>query len=179
MGKPHNVHSRERSKTYFYIDEKLYKYINANRAMGMVYARDVNNNSPVIFSYSDFKKRSYWAYTCYGAAIILNRNRTTITRLIAEGKAPSTNKVFKNEEKEKQNKTSYIFLNRTAIKQLHTFLAVSKKGAARKDGTVKQIDIPTIQELEAELNNEIILYAKSKDGKNFVRVWQAEQEEGW
>ena len=159
----------ERSKTYFFIEETLYRLVTSNRAMGMVYAIDVKNNENVVLSWVDMRKNSYWAYTPYGAARMLNRSRRSVIRLINNGYVPlaqstrAGKRIYKNH-----------FLSRGAILQVHESLSLQRRGPMRKDGIVRAPKMPTREELIIQMKNEMVLYAKTKDG-DFARIWHAEE----
>lgn len=163
----------KRSKTFFYVEERLYRFIYVNRAMGIIVAIDTKSNQEVIFSYADFKKRSYWAYTAYGVALMINRNSMTVRRLVKQGYAPAVD-ILPGPGPSKNR----YFLNKTCVRQIHQAFASMSKGRPRKDGTIRIKDMPTREELETQLNDEVVLYAKSSDGESFVRVWKSEEDWG-
>lgn len=159
----------KRSKTFFFLDERMYRYMNQNRALGIVEARDVDLDKTVLISWSDFKNKAYWAYTLSGTGYLLNRHWRTILRLVQEGHVTSVKIVESNIGARRR-----YYFNHTAIKEAYRVLSINRKGAQKKDGVLQKIKkIPTPEELDSQLKHEVVLYARTKKGE-FVRVWAAE-----
>ena len=101
------------------------------------------------------------AYTTTQAAKILGRHKVTIEDYILDGKIKVPQRVYPISNPE--STWSKFMFSETDILDIHSFIVDS--------GYSK--DLPSRNELQALLKNNIILYTKTTDG-NFVPVWKAE-----
>lgn len=151
-------------------DDTLYRIIKKNRGENLLLAWDCINEKDVVFNLSDVIKRGYKAWSIKEVAAVLNRRPMTIQRIIKEGYVPNVARARTNGRV--PDHARYYFTKK-AIFQAHKAISMRNIQKANK-GFVKVSDIPTKDELKAQLDHDLILYATNEDGE-FVRVWEAEE----
>lgn len=170
-----------RSKTVMFADGKPYKKIKYNRGRGEYLLYSIYDDELVIFSHNDFTNKVYYAYTTTGAAYILNRSPRTIKRLIRDGYAPSAYVKMKYMTEYEEFFPARYLISKEAMIELHEALIIRSRVGnilketpiKRKLPLIKSYEIPTKQEVEAQLKTDTLLYAKNNKGE-FVRIWEAE-----
>lgn len=157
----------EPSKTIFFLEDKLIRYISSNRGQNIVYLYNVTDDKPQSMLLSDFKKHRKRAYTVINTARLLNRGPAQIYRYINDGLIkPPTGNLPDGERR--FTKLSYyseddVFEIREAMSTIH-------RGRPRKDGRVSNNGVLTEQELRAKMGDALMLYTRTKDG-DFIPVW--------
>lgn len=146
---------------YFFLNDKIHKVLRMNRSRDEIVAWCYPDKKRVLYSYSQVKKYMQNAYTTTQAAKILGRHKVTIEDYILEGKIKVPQRVYPISNPE--STWSKFMFSETDILDIHSFIVDS--------GYSK--DLPSRNELQALLKNNIILYTKTTDG-NFVPVWKAE-----
>lgn len=154
------------SKTIFFLNKDLFRYITSNRGQNIVYLYNITQDKPQSMLLSDFKKHRKRAYTVVDTARLLDRGPAQIYRYINEGLISPPMGVQPNGERMFTKKSYYseddIFEIREAMSKIH-------HGRPRKDGKICN-NVLTEQELRAKMGDALMLYTRTKDGE-FIPVW--------
>lgn len=157
----------EPSKSIFFINQDLVRFITSNRGQNIVYLFNITKNKNQTMLLSDFKKHRKRAYTVVDTARLLNRGPAQIYRYISDGlidppvgSQPGGQRSF---TKLSYYSEDHIFLIRDAMSKV-------PRGRPRKDGKIVNNSVLTEQELRAKMGDALMLYTRTKDG-DFIPVW--------
>lgn len=157
----------EPSKTIFFLNEELFRYITSNRGQNIVYLYNITQDKPQSMLLSDFKKHRKRAYTVIDTARLLNRGPAQIYRYINDGIIDPPVGALPDGERSFTKLSYYseddVFKIRHAMSSIH-------RGRPRNDGKVCNNSVLTEQELRAKMGDALILYTRTKDGE-FIPVW--------
>lgn len=157
----------EPSKSIFFINSDLVRYVTSNRGQNIVYLYNITQNKNQTMLLSDFKKHKKRAYTVSDTARLLNRGPAQIYRYINEGLIDPPTGANPGGERSFTKLSYYseddIFKIRDAMSSIH-------RGRPRKDGKVSNKSVLTEQELRAKMGDALMLYTRTKDG-DFIPVW--------
>jgi hypothetical protein len=154
------------SKTIFFVDEKLVRFVNSNRGANIVYLYDIVNEKEITMLLSDFKKHRKRAYLVSHTAKLLGRTHMQLNKYVRQGlinppvgAVAGGKNVFR---KKAYYSEDYIFTIREIMSTIH-------RGRPRKDGRISN-SVLTEQELRAKMGDALMLYTRTKDGE-FIPVW--------
>lgn len=157
------------SNRLFFVNNKLYRYMSANRGNNIVYLYNIPDQKEQTMLYSDFKKHRKRAYTVIDTARLLNRSGNQLRVYIKSGSIKPPMGILANGERSYTRKSYY---SEDDVFEIRNYLSTIHKGRPRKDGKISN-SILTEQELRAKMGDALILYTRTKDGE-FIPVW-AEQ----
>lgn len=162
------VKSKKKKFKYFYLNSDLHKILRVNRSEDMVFAWNYPQGKRVAYIWSDVQRNMQHAYRIPQVGEMLNRHRNIIKNYVKSGDIREVQKTYSIEDPKKKG---VYYLSEDNIKELHSLLLTVHRGRPRKDGEVVSSNLPTKAELDAMLNQETILYMKTKDG-DFSPVWK-------
>ena len=157
------------SAKIFFINNKLIRFISANRGNNIVYLYNITDAKEQTMLYSDFKKHRKRAYTVIDTARLLNRSANQIRMHIKDGNIKPPMGILPGGVRSHTRKSYY---SEDDIFEIRNFLSTVHIGRPRKDGRVSN-SMLTEQELRAKMGDALVLYTRTKDGE-FIPVW-AEQ----
>lgn len=157
----------EPSKSIFFLNKELFRYITSNRGQNIVYLYNITQDKPQSMLLSDFKKHRKRAYTVVDTARLLNRGAAQIYRYISDGIIEPPTGSLPDGERSFRKLSYYseddVFKIRDAMASIH-------RGRPRKDGKISNNSVLTENELRGKMGDALMLYTRTKDGE-FVPVW--------
>jgi hypothetical protein len=139
----------------------------SSRSNGLVSVYNINKDRIETCLRSDFRKNREKAYTVSETAILINRHRKYIPKLIKDGVIPPPVGSKLNGERGWQIRSYY---SESHVREIRDILASIHIGQPRKDGLVTNNMTPTNQELTRRMGDGILIYTKTEDGR-FIPVW--------
>lgn len=158
---------------YFFMDDKLHRLLRLNRGRDEVLAWSYPDRSKVVYSWSAVKKYGEPGRLNREVSEILNRHHITLLKYLSRDWIPKPQQTYKIPDGTRPG--IYVWSKRYIMRALEHASSIHK-GWARKDGFIHAPDLPSPEEVRAEADYKIRLYAKDQDG-NFIRVWAAEESE--
>lgn len=160
------VYGKPLAKNKFFMgdDQTLYNVLSKKRSDNTLIAEDKYGRI-VVFPLSEVRRIGYKAFTKADLAKMLNRSPRTIARIIEEGGVPSAQQ-FKN--------GGLWLFSKKAVLQAHKYVSMRNKVGKRNRQYVTIKNMPTRQELIAQMEHGMVMYARDDEG-NFIRVWEAEE----
>lgn len=156
------------SKTIFFINNQLCKYVTSNRGANIVYLYNINEDKQQSMLLSDFKKHRKRAYLVKDVARLLNIHSQALYRYIWSGliDPPVGGNIGGKREFRKRSYYSedYIFVIRDAMSTI-------SRGRPRKDGVTVNKSLLTEQELRAKMGDALVLYTRTEDGR-YIPTWK-------
>jgi hypothetical protein len=156
---------------FFYLNDELHKVLERHRDSDLLVAWNYNKWERVAYNLSDVNVHRRPAYTIKEVSAMIGKGVNTIKRHMREGNLP---KPMRADPLQGTNKPGQFYFSEDDIRLMREFFRNLHWGRPRKDGTVREQDMPSKAELEAMLRNETILYAKNEQGE-YVPVWKAPQ----
>lgn len=157
----------EPSKSIFFINKELVRYVTSNRGQNIVYLFNITQNKNQTMLLSDFKKHRKRAYTVVNAARLLNRGPAQIYRYINDGLIPPPTGSKPGGER---SFTRLSYYSEDDIFNIREAMSRIPRGRPRKDGKIVNNSVLTEQELRAKMGDALLLYTRTKDGE-FIPVW--------
>jgi hypothetical protein len=164
---------RRSRRRYFYLDNRLHVLLRVNRPSNIAEAWDFVKDEPVVYVWSDLKRRMGQAYRTSQAAKFLHRSVDRIMLPIKEEKVPAPQRPYDLET----GGQGRFYWSDQDIKNMHEYLLTLHRGRPRKDGKTTPWNLPSRPELRAMLEHGTVLYTKTKDGR-FVPVWSERDWQG-
>lgn len=161
--------------TYFYLSVMdqgplLHKSLYINRSTDTIIAWCYPLEKRVAYTYSDVRRKMDPAFTMAEVCKMLNRSRQTIERAILNGDLSEPQFTYGLNEHKKKYKYMY---HEKDIMEAHAYLCTLHRGRPRKDGLVRNTNLPSARELRAIVRQQPIMGYLDGDGK-FVPTWLAE-----
>ncbi len=157
------------SAKIFFINNKLVRFISANRGSNIVYLYNITDQKEQTMLYSDFKKHKKRAYTVIDTARLLNRSGNQLRTYITDGSIRPPLGILPNGERSYTRKSYY---SEDYIFEIREYLCTIHQGRPRKDGKISN-NMLTENELRARMGDALILYTRTKNG-DFIPVWAEE-----
>lgn len=153
---------------YFYVNKELHKVLRVNRPDDMIYAWNYPQGRRVAYVWSVTQKDMQTAFSTSQVAQMFNRNSRVIKRYLTDGEIKNVQRTYSLDGR----KSPGIFLfSEDDVRDLYELLKTKNRGRPRKDGMLVQYPLPTKQELEALIRQEVVLYMKTSSGE-FTPVWK-------
>jgi hypothetical protein len=137
-----------------------------------MYAWSYPEKKRVAFVYSHIKRTRERAYTMQEVSEMVNRDRDTLQRYMAEGHIARPAMTYTLDGTFRPSK--YLW-REEEIFALHDYMLTVHYGKPRNDGLVTPLAMPNRQELRAMLRHETVYYVKNSEGE----VVKAFREEVW
>lgn len=153
---------------HFYLNGELHRTLKRSRAEDLIVAWNYRQGKRVAYSLQDVLKRRQHAYLVSQVAKIIGRHEDTIKRHLYAGDIKFPEQAYSLNGKHTPGR---YYWSEDDIRELHNFFKTVHRGRPRRDGTITIGDMPSKAELEALINNEVVLYAKNEDG-TFYPVWK-------
>jgi hypothetical protein len=150
------------SKTHFFWNGELHKKLRVNRPANLLYAWNFVTRQRVTIIYSEWKKRKGVALSNNEVCELIGRHKTNVFIYIRRGDIPEPFSVGERRN-DILNKARYYW-SEEDLMGLQEYLS------SRVGKVAMPHNIPTKAELRAKLNNDEILYVRSKDGK-YIPTW--------
>lgn len=157
------------SAKIFFINNKLVRFISANRGSNIAYIYNITDQKEQTMLYSDFKKHRKRAYTVIDTARLLNRSSNQLRMHIKAGNIKPPMGILPGGERSHTRKSYY---SEDDIFEIRNFLCTVHIGRPRNDGKISN-SMLTEQELRAKMGDALVLYTRTKDG-DFIPVWAEE-----
>jgi hypothetical protein len=151
----------------WFVNGSLVRIHHRSRSTGMITFYNITEDRLETCLLSDFKKNREKAYTVAETAILVNRHRKYMPRLIKEGKIPAPIGSKLNGERGWQIRSYY---SESQVKEIRAILASIHIGQPRKDKLITNNMTPTSQELTRRMGEGILTYTKTEDGR-YIPVW--------
>jgi len=155
------------SKKVWFFNGDLVRAHHLNRANGIVSVYNITKDRIESCLLSDFKKNRERAFTVAETALLVNRHRKYLPRLMQSGTIPHpTGAQFGG--KGRFGIRSYY--SESQVHEIRDILASFHVGRPRKDGLITNDITPTKQELTRRIGTGILTYTRTEEGK-FVPLW--------
>lgn len=155
------------SKKIWFLNGDLVRLYHSSRSTGLVSVYNITKDRLETCLRKDFRKNREKAYTVTETAILINRHKKYMPRLIKNGVIPPPVGARLNGERGWQVRAYY---SESHVKQIRDILATAHIGRPRKDGLITNNMTPTSQELTRRMGEGILTYTKTEDGR-FIPVW--------
>lgn len=169
----------DRSKTqkdYFFLDQKLYRVLRADRPRDLLTAWDFAESKSVNFVLTEVKKKMRNAFDTVEVAQLLNRHRGTVQQYVMKGIINSPIRIYEKGKNYTGSTFNKMKWSEDDVLALHDYLLTTGGGRPRKDGTLyTAARLPTRRELLAMMRQQPMFYMKTVTGE-FVPVWSAHDE---
>lgn len=151
----------------WFLNGDLVRSYHLNRSNGIMSVYNINTGNIESCLIADFKKNRQRAYTVSETAILVNRHRKYLPRLMKNGTIPTPTGSSLNKERGFQIKAYY---SESQVHEIRDILATYHIGRPRKDGLINNDITPTRQELTRRMGDGILTYTRTPDGQ-FIPVW--------
>ena len=153
--------------TVWFLNNDLVRLHHSSRSTGMVSFYNITKDRFETCLRSDFRRNRERAYTVAETAVLVNRHRKYMPRLIKSGMIPPPIGARINGERGWQIRAYY---SESHIRDIRAILASIHFGRPRKDNLITNNMTPTSQELTRRMGDGILTYTKTEDGR-FIPVW--------
>ncbi|QMP84203.1 MerR-like helix-turn-helix DNA binding domain protein [Streptomyces phage Coruscant] len=159
---------------YFFINGVAHKKLQVNRSTDMLTAWNYEERKVVSYIWSITKRSLEKVYLSGQVEDMFGFTRQTILSYIKNGLIPAPYRTLNIRNPEKKGSGSIYLWRESDILGLHdALIARGGPGRPRQDGTPSAYNnLPSKAEILAMMRNEVVLYAKTKEGE-FKPVWQA------
>lgn len=151
----------------WFLNNDLVRLHHSSRSTGMVSFYNITKDRLETCLRSDFRKNRERAYTVAETAVLVNRHRKYMPKLIKQGIIPPPIGAKLNGERGFKIRSYY---SESTVREIRAILASIHIGQPRKDGLVTNNMTPTSQELTRRMGDGILTYTKTEDGR-FIPVW--------
>jgi len=151
----------------WFLNGDLVRPHHSSRSTGMVTFYNITQDRYETCFRSDFKKNREKAYTVGETAILVNRHKKYLPRLVKNGTIP------KPTGSQKGGATGWqvrCYYSESQVKEIRSILAEMHHGRPRKDKLITNNITPTSQELTRRMGDGILTYTRTEDGR-FIPVW--------
>ena len=155
------------SKKVWFLDGDLVRSYHLNRSNSIMSVYNINKDQIESCLLGDFKKKRLRAYTVTETAVLVNRHKKHLSRLISEQKIPAPTGASKDKVRGWQIRSYY---SESQVHEIRDILATHNMGRPRKDGLINNNSTPTKQELTRRMGDGILTYTRTEDGR-FVPIW--------
>lgn len=156
------------SRTIFFLNGNLVKYIASNRGANIVYLYNKTEGKDQTMLLSDFKRHRKRAYLVTDAARLLNIHTQALYRYIWAGLIDPPIGGSINGEREFHKRSYY---SEDYIFRIREVMTTIPRGRPRSDGIAVNHSVLTEQELRAKMGDALILYTRTEDGR-YIPTWQ-------
>lgn len=154
---------------YFYLNGELHRVLERHRTDDVLVAWNYNQWKRVAYNLSDVNVNRRPAYTIREVSEMLGKGVNTIKRHFREGNLP---KPMQADPIDGIRKPGQYYFSEDDVRMTREYFRNLHWGRPRKDGTVREQDMPSKAELEAMMRHEVVLYAQNEQGE-FIPVWKA------
>lgn len=157
---------RGNQKVWF-LNGDLVRPLHSSRSTGMMNFYNITQDRVEVCFKSDFRKNRERAYTVGETAILVNRHKKYLPRLVKKGTIP------KPTGSQKGGATGWqirCYYSESQVKEIRAILAEMHHGRPRKDNMITNNVTPTSQELTRRMGDGILTYTRTEDGR-FIPVW--------
>jgi hypothetical protein len=155
------------NKKIWFLNGDLVRLYHSSRSTGMVSVYNITKDRLETCLRSDFRKYRERAYTLAETAILINRHRKYIPRLIKNGLIPEpTGSQFGG----KRGWQVRAYYSESQVREIRAIMSTIHIGQPRKDKLITNNSIPTSQELTRRMGDGILTYTKTEDGR-FIPTW--------
>lgn len=151
----------------WFLNGDLVRIHHSSRSTGMVTVYNINQDRLETCLITDFKRNREKAYTVSETAVLVNRHKKYLPRLIKRGVIPAPKGSQVGGERKWQVRAYY---SESQVKEIRAILASIHIGQPRKDKLITNNMTPTSQELTRRMGDGILTYTKTEDGR-FIPVW--------
>lgn len=157
---------RGNQKVWF-LNGDLVRLHHSSRSTGLVSVYNITKDRIETCLRSDFRKHRERAYTVAETAVLVNRHRKYLPRLMKNGTIPMPTGSQVGGARGWQVRAYY---SESQVKEIRDILASIHIGQPRKDKLITNNMTPTSQELTRRMGDGILTYTKTEDGR-FIPVW--------
>ena len=173
MQKPTKWQAVKKRWRFFYMDNKLHRMLRVYRGRDEVIAWCYSERQRVVYSWSAVKRYGEPGVTSAEASSILNRAQATLKMRVHNGTVSRPEQTYRIPDGISPGR--YIWRKSDVLKALDDFASTAKGRPAGADALAAYSnDLPSKQEVRAEMDFGMRLYSKGDDGK-MVRIWEAEE----
>jgi len=155
------------NQNVWFLNGDLVRLHHLSRSTGMATFYNINKDRLETCLRSDFKRNRQKAYTVVETAILVNRHRKYMPRLVKRGVIPPAVGSSLGGKTGWQIRSYY---SEDHVREIRAILASIHIGQPRKDKLITNNQTPTSQELTRRMGNGILTYTKTEDGR-FIPVW--------
>jgi hypothetical protein len=151
----------------WFLNGDLVRIHHNSRSTGMTSFYNITKDRLETCLRTDFRRNRERAYTIAETAILVNRHRKYLPRLIKSGTIPKpTGAQFGGETKWQVR----AYYSESQVKEIRAILASIHIGQPRKDKLITNNMTPTSQELTRRMGDGILTYTRTEDGR-FIPIW--------
>ena len=154
-------------KKIWFLNGDLVRLHHSSRSTGMVTLYNINKDRLETCLRSDFRRNRQKAYTVSETAIVVNRHRKYMPRLIKSGMIPPPVGSSVGGVTGWQIRAYY---SEEQVREIRQILATIHIGRPRSDKLITNNMTPTRQELTRRMGEGILTYTKTEDGR-YIPVW--------
>ncbi len=151
----------------WFLNNDLVRIHHSSRSTGMVSFYNITKDRIETCLRTDFRRNRERAYTISETAILVNRHRKYLPRLIKSGTIPPPTGSRVGGKTGWQVRAYY---SESQVKEIRAILASIHIGQPRKDGLVTNNMTPNSQESTRRMGEGILTYTRTEDGR-FIPVW--------
>jgi len=151
----------------WFLNGDLVRIHHSSRSTGMVSFYNITKDRLETCLRIDFRRNRERAYTIAETAILVNRHRKYLPRLIKSGTIPAP---IGSRVGGKTGWQVRAYYSESQVKEIRAILASIHIGQPREDGLITNNSTPTSQELTRRMGDGILTYTKTEDGR-FIPVW--------
>lgn len=155
------------NKKVWFLNGDLVRVHHYNKSNGIMSVYNINKDRLESCLISDFKNKRERAYTVGETAILVNRHKKYMPRLMKRGVIPSPTGSQKGGATGWQVRSYY---SESQVKEIRDILATHHIGRPRKDKLITNDITPTKQELTRRMGDGILTYTRTEDGR-FIPIW--------
>lgn len=155
------------NQNVWFLNGDLVRLHHSSRSTGMVSFYNITKDRLETCLRSDFRRNRERAYTIAETAVLVNRHRKYLPRLIKKGMIPKPTGSRKGGQTGWQVRAYY---SESQVREIRAILASIHIGQPRKDGLITNNMTPTTQELTRRMGDGILTYTKTEDGR-YIPVW--------
>jgi hypothetical protein len=151
----------------WFLNGDLVRPHHSSRSTGMISFYNITQDRMEVCFKSDFKKNREKAYTVGETAILVNRHKKYLPRLVKNGTIP------KPTGSQKGGATGWqvrCYYSESQVKEIRSILSEMHHGRPRKDKMITNNITPTSQELTRRMGDGMLTYTKTEDGR-FIPIW--------
>lgn len=162
MSKKGNTLKKNKTKNYFFWNDRPYRVIKEYRRKNLVEALDLKENRRVMFPWNDWKRHRRKAFTTGQVAQILGRSHIRVRLWLSDGFIP---RPYEINPDAKYGETQVNMLwSEDDIYRARDYMESTGRG-----------DVPSRAEVQALINDDkLVQYIKDEETGEFIPVWVAQ-----
>ena len=155
------------NKKVWFLNGDIVRVHHKDRAAGMLTLYNLNQDKFMSILVDEWVRKRKRAYTVRQTGLLINRNPTYLSQLVAKKMIPPP--MAANKEGKRGNGKK-VYYSEDDVFELRDFFANRHWGGKRKDGLITNNTTPTRQELSRRMGDGVLQYTKNNKGE-IVPIW--------